>query len=194
MTERSQSLSRRRFLLGLVAGATAVVAGFAVVKRHALLLVADKLRHNTSPYRLDRATGSGELAPDAMATIVAFAGTLVPWEAGAEVGAAMTREFVDGRCRYEPGSLALYEDAARLLDEEVSGPGSFAALPLVARTAVLVRVMPPPIRSRRDWRHVWNVMFRYEETRVAELVAGDLLANFYNDDRSWAFLAEGRGA
>ena len=194
MTERPRHISRRRFLLGFAAGTAAVAAGFALVKRHALALVADKLRYNTPPYRLDPATGSGELAPEAMTTIVAFAATLIPWQGGAAVVAAMTREFVDGQCRFEPGSLALYGDTARLLDEEVAGPGSFAALPLAERTAVLVRVVPAPIRSRRDWRHVWNVMFRYEETRVAELVAGDLLANFYNDDRSWAYLAEAPGA
>jgi hypothetical protein len=189
MTSPRQPLSRRRFLALCLTGAAAVAGGFAVAKREAIRLVADKLRFNASPYRLDAATGTGALGEAQMATIVAFAGVLIPWQAGAATVAEMTRELVDGLCRYEPGAREAYVRAAALLDDEAGGT-PFAALDAAARERVVAAVMPAPIRSRRDWRHVWNVFFRYEETRLAELVAGEILTAFYNDDRSWAYLAE----
>ncbi len=194
MTERSRPISRRRFLLGFAAGGAVVVAGFAVVKRKALQLVADKLRNNTSPYRLQPETGTGVLPAPVLEAVVAFSQVLIPWQTGADVVAEMTSDFVQGQCRFKPGALELYTSTVALLDEEAGGAGSFAALSAADRTALVTQLLPAPIRSRRDWRHVWNVVFRYEETRVAELVAGDLLMNFYNDDRSWTYLQEARAA
>lgn len=189
MTTPRQPISRRRFLALCLAGATAVAGGFAVAKREAIRLVVEKLRFNASPYRLDAASGTGALSDAEMAAIVAFAGVLIPWRGGAGTVAAMTREWVDGLCRHEPGARETFARAAALLDDEAGGT-PFAGLDAAARERVVAAIMPPPIRSRRDWRHVWNVFFRYEETRVAELVAGEILTAFYNDDRSWDYLSE----
>jgi hypothetical protein len=194
MSDKPRVLTRRSFLTWIALGATAAAGGFVYVKRSVIRLVSDKLQHNLSPYRLEPAAdAAGPLAGEEMANILSLARVLIPWAAGAEAVEVVTREYVDGRCRFEPGARAAYREASRLLDaraEDQTGGARFSNLDAARQEQIVAGIIPRPIRSRRDWRHVVNILFRYEETRATELVINDVLMNFYDDDRSWGYLQE----
>ena len=193
MSEKSRLITRRSFLTLCAAGTAAVLGGFVYVKRSAIQLLADKLRYNTSPYRLDPAAGTGALADAEMGNILSLAVVLIPWRQGEATVWEMTCEFVDAQCRFNPGARQAYQGTSALLDVAafVAADGAcFSDLDRELQETIVAGIMPPPIRSRRDWRHVYNMAFRYEETRTAELVVNNLLINFYNDDRSWGYLQE----
>ncbi len=191
MNRPSRTLNRRKFLTLVAATTVSALAGFVVVKRNPIRLVIDKLRYNNSPYQLNSQAATGVPAETEMANLLNLAGALIPWAQGEATVREMTREYVEGRSRFEPGALAAFVETSRLLDraaDDVKAGARFSALDVLAREKVVADIIPRPIRSRRDWRHVYNVLFRYEETRATELVVSGILTNFYEDDRSWEYL------
>jgi hypothetical protein len=165
---------------------------FALVKRQPIGAVFDKLRNDMPPYRLDVTGETGPLSSAEMANILSLAQVLIPWTDGQKVVAKLTRDFVDAECRFAPGARNAYGSASALLDRMAArisgGSGRFSDLRFEQQQDIVSGIMPAPIRSRRDWRHVVNILFHYEETRVAELVTNMILINFYNNDLSWGYL------
>lgn len=191
MSEPTRHITRRSLLAWSVAGLAAAAGALAYAKREAIGLLRDKLRDNLPPYRLDANAPTGPLPEPEMATVLSLARVLVPWREGEALVARITREYVDGRCRYQPGALSLFRATAAYLDRAASRERRatrFTGLDPEQQRAIVAEMIPAPIRSRRDWRHSWNLLFRYEQTRITELVANEILLNFYDHDESWGYL------
>lgn len=178
-------------LLGLLSVST---ASFYLVKRENLELLRDKLRHNQNPYRLDTGNDTEPLLPDQMKNIVALSVALIPWEQGSSVVQELTRDYVNLRSRYDAGARQVYADTSELLDREafrLFNVDHFYSLNLEQRHTLISEIMPPVIGSRKNWRHAYNLIFRYEETRSSELVMNDILIHFYTSDEAWRYLQGG---
>jgi hypothetical protein len=192
MSMTSSKITRRSFFRLLTVGVVAAGATFAFVKRRPIEVLFDKLRYNLPPYHLVATGETGPLAPEEMENILRLAQVLIPWTDGKNIVAKLTRDFVDAECRYAPGALDAYGSASALLNRMAvrigGGSGKYSDLRFEQQQDIVTRIIPAPIRSRRDWRHVSNILFRYEETRVTELVTNKILINFYNNDLSWGFL------
>jgi hypothetical protein len=194
MHKNSKGISRRSFVAGSAIGVTAAGGAFLYAKRDPIRRLQDKLQDNASPYRLDETAQTGSLSAGEIDNILSLARVLIPWEEGAPVVDEMTREFVDGRCQFQAGARDIYRSTSALLDRAAATyrpSAGFRDLERAQQRAIVAEIIPQPIRSRRDWRHSYNLLFRFEETQATELVVSEILVNFYDSDRSWAYLRAG---
>lgn len=130
--------------------------------------------------RLDRASATGKLQPEEIATVVAFAEVLVEGSPLLPAQRQFLVEHLDERTLTAAGYLSLYRKTARTLDG--SAGRSFTGLDFDQRVALVgQRQLGRPVRLREQL-----LPFRRDELAVRALARPDLIRGYYRSPGGWA--------
>jgi hypothetical protein len=129
------------------------------------------------------------LAPDDLATMVAFGLVLLP-SRGADP--EWVRGHVRARAEHVPGMRAEYLRCVQALDATASAPAApFRDRPRVDQVAAVAAVLPNHAGQPRWRRAAARLLAAPTEVALRQLVAGDLLAAHYGTRAGWAAVGYG---
>ena len=181
-------MQRRKFLKLSLVGFTSISASVITIKRKVLILLYEKLAYNKNPYRLV-SSETGTLSSVEMENIVKFVSILIPYDI--DIISMFTNQYVTSLCMYKPGALSVYRMTSTLLDKYTKNYGNnihFYQLSLQNAKTIIKKIIPDIVASRRDYRHIFNLLFRFNETKAIELVANEIMIYFFDTNYSISYM------